>query len=317
MSHTPLSESATPEAEETHGRHRPRGRRGAAVAITAGIAAGSLALATYAVSSSAPAPDTSRLQATIGQLNPELASDAISSRSATAGADLKKAFAETRELRQPQAMDSFGLSTELAGEGVKTLRSESAAISKARAAEREAKKAAEARAAEKAAREAAEREAAERAAAEAAAAERAAEQAAAEEAAQERAAQQAAQRQSEQSSRSAERAPAPAPAPAPVSSGDSRSIARSMLGSYGWGDDQWGCLDSLWQKESGWNHRAMNPSSGAYGIPQSLPGSKMATAGADWQTNPATQIRWGLGYIQGRYGSPCNAWAHSQANNWY
>ena len=91
----------------------------------------------------------------------------------------------------------------------------------------------------------------------------------------------------------------------------------AIFGSYGWGDDQWGCLDSLWQKESGWNHRAMNPSSGAYGIPQSLPGSKMATAGADWQTNPATQIRWGLGYIQGRYGSPCNAWAHSQANNWY
>jgi hypothetical protein len=70
-------------------------------------------------------------------------------------------------------------------------------------------------------------------------------------------------------------------------------------------------------KESGWNHTAMNPSSGAYGIPQSLPGTKMATAGADWQTNPATQISWGLGYISGRYGSPCNAWAHSQAVNWY
>jgi hypothetical protein len=90
-----------------------------------------------------------------------------------------------------------------------------------------------------------------------------------------------------------------------------------MLSSYGWGDDQWGCLDSLWQKESGWSHTAMNASSGAYGIPQSLPGNKMASAGADWQTNPATQIRWGLGYIQGRYGSPCSAWAHSQAVNWY
>ncbi len=90
-----------------------------------------------------------------------------------------------------------------------------------------------------------------------------------------------------------------------------------MLSSYGWGMDQWSCLDSLWQRESNWNHTAMNPSSGAYGIPQSLPGSKMASAGADWQTNPATQIRWGLGYIQGRYGSPCGAWGHSQARGWY
>lgn len=90
-----------------------------------------------------------------------------------------------------------------------------------------------------------------------------------------------------------------------------------MLGSYGWGDGQWGCLDSLWQRESGWNHLAMNPSSGAYGIPQSLPGDKMASAGADWRTNPTTQIRWGLGYIQGRYGSPCSAWAHSEAVGWY
>ena len=64
-------------------------------------------------------------------------------------------------------------------------------------------------------------------------------------------------------------------------------------------------------------YSATNPSSGAYGIPQSLPASKMASAGADWQTNPATQIAWGLGYIQGRYGSPCGAWAHSQAHNWY
>ena len=87
--------------------------------------------------------------------------------------------------------------------------------------------------------------------------------------------------------------------------------------SLGFSSDQWSCLDSLWQKESGWNHRADNPSSSAYGIPQALPGSKMSSAGSDWETNPATQIRWGLGYIEGRYGTPCSAWAHSRANNWY
>lgn len=115
----------------------------------------------------------------------------------------------------------------------------------------------------------------------------------------------------------APQAPAPAPAAAPVPAGSSREIAQGMLSSYGWGMDQWSCLDSLWQRESHWNHTAMNRSSGAYGIPQALPGSKMASAGADWQTNPATQIRWGLGYIQGRYGSPCGAWGHSQARGWY
>jgi hypothetical protein len=90
-----------------------------------------------------------------------------------------------------------------------------------------------------------------------------------------------------------------------------------MLGNYGWGDDQFGCLVSLWNKESGWNYQAHNRSSGAYGIPQALPGSKMGSAGADWQTNPATQIAWGLGYISGRYGSPCGAWSHSQSTGWY
>ncbi|GAA4914451.1 lytic transglycosylase domain-containing protein [Streptomonospora salina] len=99
--------------------------------------------------------------------------------------------------------------------------------------------------------------------------------------------------------------------------GDPKSIARSMLSDYGWGADQFSCLEPLWEKESNWDHTAQNPSSGAYGIPQSLPGSKMADAGADWQTNPATQIEWGLGYIEREYGSPCGAWEHSQANNWY
>ena len=76
-------------------------------------------------------------------------------------------------------------------------------------------------------------------------------------------------------------------------------------------------LVNLWQKESGWNYQAMNSSSGATGIPQSLPGSKMATAGADWQTSAATQVRWGLDYIARAYGEPCAAWSHSQSVNWY
>jgi hypothetical protein len=103
---------------------------------------------------------------------------------------------------------------------------------------------------------------------------------------------------------------------APVRSGDPRSIARQLLAARGW-SGQFGCLDKLFQRESGWNPRAMNPSSGAYGIPQSLPASKMASAGSDWRTNPATQIRWGLSYIAERYGTPCGAWAHSQSHGWY
>jgi len=96
-----------------------------------------------------------------------------------------------------------------------------------------------------------------------------------------------------------------------------RAVAAQMASDkYGWGSDQFSCLSSLWQKESGWNYQAYN-SSGATGIPQSLPGSKMATAGADWQTNAATQIAWGLDYISRAYGTPCAAWGHSQAMNWY
>ncbi|MCR2812709.1 lytic transglycosylase domain-containing protein [Microbacterium sp. zg.Y1090] len=102
-----------------------------------------------------------------------------------------------------------------------------------------------------------------------------------------------------------------------TSPADAQATAHSMLAGYGWGDDQFGCLVSLWNKESGWNYQAYNAGSGAFGIPQALPGSKMASAGADWQTNPATQIAWGLGYISGRYGSPCGAWGHSQSVGWY
>jgi hypothetical protein len=100
------------------------------------------------------------------------------------------------------------------------------------------------------------------------------------------------------------------------SPGSNKATAKALLAGMGW-TDQWGCLESLWHKESGWNERAMNRYSGAYGIPQALPGGKMASAGGDWQTNAATQIKWGLGYIKGRYGTPCGAWGHSQAKGWY
>jgi hypothetical protein len=96
-----------------------------------------------------------------------------------------------------------------------------------------------------------------------------------------------------------------------------QATASSMAASrYGWGSDQFSCLNSLWTKESGWNYQAYNPS-GAFGIPQALPGSKMATVGSDWQTNASTQIAWGLQYIQAAYGTPCAAWAHSEATNYY
>ena len=107
------------------------------------------------------------------------------------------------------------------------------------------------------------------------------------------------------------------PEPVSIPSGDPRAIAQAMLADYGWGSDQFSCLDSLWQRESNWNPQARNPYSGAYGIPQALPGEKMASAGSDWQTNPATKIKWGLGYIKDRYGSPCAAWEHSQSVGWY
>jgi hypothetical protein len=98
---------------------------------------------------------------------------------------------------------------------------------------------------------------------------------------------------------------------------DPRGAARAMLGDFGFADSQFSCLSSLWSRESNWLYTATNPSTGAYGIPQALPASKMASAGADYRTNPMTQIKWGLGYIQDRYGTPCGAWAHSQATGWY
>ncbi|KQQ26490.1 hypothetical protein [Frondihabitans sp. Leaf304] len=96
-----------------------------------------------------------------------------------------------------------------------------------------------------------------------------------------------------------------------------KATAQALMSSqYGWGSDQFSCLVSLWTKESGWNYQAYN-ASGATGIPQALPGSKMASVSSDWATNATTQVIWGLGYISASYGTPCAAWAHSQANNWY
>lgn len=83
------------------------------------------------------------------------------------------------------------------------------------------------------------------------------------------------------------------------------------------GPEQFSCLDKLWTRESHWNPLDRNSRSGAYGIPQALPGSKMAIIGTDWRTNPITQVRWGLYYIKYRYGTPCQAWKHSQVYNWY
>ena len=138
------------------------------------------------------------------------------------------------------------------------------------------------------------------------------------------AAQQAAQRAAQSRPQAVSSSAPVAPTPPPPSgtqqtaaSGSPQSIARSMLGSFGWSGSQFDCLKQLWAGESGWSVSATNPSTGAYGIPQAMPGSKMASAGADWQTDAATQIRWGLGYIQATYTTPCSAWNHEQADGWY
>jgi hypothetical protein len=106
----------------------------------------------------------------------------------------------------------------------------------------------------------------------------------------------------------------PVAAPDP---GSAQSIAYNMMSSFGFSpSSQWECLDETWQKESSWEYDAEN-ASGAYGIPQALPASKMASAGSDYLTNPTTQIKWGLGYISSVYGTPCNAWAHEVDDGWY
>lgn len=100
--------------------------------------------------------------------------------------------------------------------------------------------------------------------------------------------------------------------------GEAQSIAHDMVLARGWGEGEFSCLASLYQRESEWNPLASNPYSEAYGIPQALPGSKMAAAGADWQYNAATQLDWGINYyIAPRYGTACAAWAHSERYGWY
>lgn len=109
----------------------------------------------------------------------------------------------------------------------------------------------------------------------------------------------------------------PTPTPVDIDPGTNRALGYQLMLDFGFAEEQWQYLDALWHRESGWNHLADNPTSSAYGIPQSLPGSKMAVVGDDWRTNPETQIRWGLAYIAARYGTPEQAWAHSERTGWY
>jgi hypothetical protein len=102
-----------------------------------------------------------------------------------------------------------------------------------------------------------------------------------------------------------------------LSTADPRALARALMPQFGMSSSEFGCLDNIWSQESGWNVHADNPTSSAYGIPQALPGSKMSSAGPNWQDNAETQIRWGLGYIKGRYGSACAAWSYKQGAGWY
>ncbi|MBL7260629.1 lytic transglycosylase domain-containing protein [Paractinoplanes lichenicola] len=114
--------------------------------------------------------------------------------------------------------------------------------------------------------------------------------------------------------------PVPYSGPIPSSCNEysgSREIGCALMLAKGFPIAEFPCLDKLWKHESGWNYKAENKSSGAYGIPQALPGKKMASAGADWKTNPATQIKWGLGYVKGRYDTPCGAWGYFQNNGHY
>jgi hypothetical protein len=102
-----------------------------------------------------------------------------------------------------------------------------------------------------------------------------------------------------------------------LSNADPRELAKALMPQFGMSSSEFGCLDNIWSQESGWNVHAANPTSSAYGIPQALPGSKMSSAGPNWEDNAETQIRWGLGYIKGRYGSACAAWSYKQGAGWY
>ncbi|OLE26832.1 MAG: hypothetical protein AUG49_07185 [Catenulispora sp. 13_1_20CM_3_70_7] len=198
----------------------------------------------------------------------------------------------------------------------------------------DAKAASDRAAAEQAAAEqaAADKAAADKAAADKAAADKAAADAAAKKAADDAAAKAAADKAAAQraaaaaaANRDAQRPQLPSRTPTttsspkptstpkpPVSYGSAYAIAQSMVPS-----GQFGCFANIIERESGWNVHASNPSSGAYGLGQALPGSKMASAGSDWQNNPATQIKWVLSYMNSRYGSPCGAWSFWQSHSWY
>lgn len=102
-----------------------------------------------------------------------------------------------------------------------------------------------------------------------------------------------------------------------LSVADPRTLARALMPQFGMRSADFDCIDRIWTQESNWNVHADNPTSSAYGIPQALPGSKMASAGANWQHSAETQIRWGLGYIKSRYGSPCSAWSFKRGHGWY
>lgn len=102
-----------------------------------------------------------------------------------------------------------------------------------------------------------------------------------------------------------------------LSVSDPKALTRALMPRYGLSSADFDCIDNIWTQESNWNVRADNPSSSAYGIPQALPGSKMASEGSDWRTNAETQIRWGLGYIADRYGSACSAWSFKRSHGWY
>ena len=105
--------------------------------------------------------------------------------------------------------------------------------------------------------------------------------------------------------------------PTPANPSEAAALGHQMMLAAGFGEDQWPCLYNLWSHESGWTTTAGNAGSGAYGIPQALPASKMAVYGADYLTNASVQINWGLGYIKGRYGTPCGAYEHWRTTNWY
>jgi hypothetical protein len=102
-----------------------------------------------------------------------------------------------------------------------------------------------------------------------------------------------------------------------LSDADPRDLTKALMPQFGMSSSEFGCVDNIWSQESGWNVHAANPTSSAYGIPQALPGSKMASAGPNWESNAETQIKWGLGYIRDRYGSPCAAWGFKSSHGWY